>query len=183
MWIFNFLFIRDSLRLLLSAIIHSEDWSCLISRLSSFSALPRPPGSHAEKLFAIAFVTYCLYKVGKEFSNLTLLFEKRPQRRITGNLPHITIQCPVYKESLASVIDPTIQSLEIAVKYYRSQGGTASIFMNDDGLQLLDTEARIRRLEYYNDHNIGWVARPPHQKDGFVRVGRFRKVISSETLC
>jgi len=110
------------------------------------------------------------------------LLGRRPKRLVTSDLPHITIQCPIYKESLAGVIDPTIQSLEIAIKNYRSQGGTATIFMNDDGLQLLDTEMRTRRLEYYIDHDIGWVARPPHQKDGFVRVGRFRKVTSWEML-
>jgi len=53
--------------------------------------------------------------------------------------------------------------------------------MNDDGMQLLDPETRARRLEYYSHHDIGWVARPPHQKDGFLRVGRFRKVISWTT--
>jgi len=177
-WIFNFLFIRDSLRLLLLAIIRSEDWSLLMplaSRLSSFSALTR---AHAVQLLAILFVTYCLHRVGNTFRNLTLLPGRRPERRITGKLGHITIQCPVYKESLAGVIDPTIQSLKIAVAAYISQGGTASIFMNDDGMQLLDPETRAHRLEYYGNHDIGWVARPPHQEDGYVRVGRFRKVIS-----
>lgn len=101
-----------------------------------------------------------------------------PEQRIVRNLPHITIQCPVYKESLDGVIDPTIQSLKIAVSTYETQGGRASIFINDDGMQLLDPETRKLRQKYYHDHNIGWVARPPHQKDGFRRVGRFKKVTS-----
>ena len=65
---------------------------------------------------------------------------------ISGNLPHITIQCPVYMESLAGVIDPTVKSLKIAISTYESQGGTASIFINDDGMQLLDLETRELRI-------------------------------------
>jgi hypothetical protein len=36
-----------------------------------------------------------------------------------------------------SVIIPTITSLVAAVKYYEARGGTASIFVNDDGMQLV----------------------------------------------
>lgn len=48
-------------------------------------------------------------------------------------LPHVTIQMPVYKEGLKGVIIPTVTSLLAAVRYYEEQGGTASIFVNDDG--------------------------------------------------
>ena len=65
---------------------------------------------------------------------------KAPERRVTGRLPHITVQCPVYKESLANVIDPTMQSVRAAISTYELQGGTASIFVNDDGMQLLDQD-------------------------------------------
>jgi len=102
---------------------------------------------------------------------------KAPERRITGELPHITIQCPVYKESLAGVIDPTVQSLKVAISTYELQGGTASIFMNDDGMQLLDPEMAELRQRYYRNHNIGWVARPGHKQNGFLRAGRFKKVL------
>jgi hypothetical protein len=27
---------------------------------------------------------------------------------------------------------------------------------------------------YYRNHNIGWVTRLPHKKDGFIRAGRFK---------
>lgn len=50
--------------------------------------------------------------------------------------PHITIQMPVYKESLAGVIRPTVTSLKAAISQYELQGGTANIFVNDDGLQV-----------------------------------------------
>ncbi|KAJ8100763.1 glycosyl transferase family group 2-domain-containing protein [Lipomyces tetrasporus] len=101
-----------------------------------------------------------------------------PPRRISPNdgpLPHITIQCPVYKESLDGVIDPTMQSLLAAVTTYELQGGTANIFVNDDGLQIISEEEADARRRYYGDHLIGYVARPPHGENGFVRKGRFKK--------
>ena len=93
----------------------------------------------------------------------------------------MTIQMPVYKEGLWSVIDPTIMSLKAAISTYEMQGGTANIFINDDGLQIIpDNESRERR-DYYEEHNIGWVARPKHNPKGangektFTRAGKFKK--------
>ncbi|KAK9366566.1 glycosyl transferase family group 2-domain-containing protein [Lipomyces kononenkoae] len=102
-----------------------------------------------------------------------------PPKRISPNdgqpLPHITIQCPVYKESLDGVIAPTMESLLVAVATYELQGGTANIFVNDDGLQLISEDEAAARRRYYDDHLIGYVARPPHGQKGFVRKGRFKK--------
>jgi hypothetical protein len=84
---------------------------------------------------------------------------------------------PVYKEGMESVIIPTVRSLQAAISYYESRGGTASIFMNDDGLRagLSDEEAQMRR-DFYHDNHIGWVARPKHNGDeGYVRAGKFKK--------
>jgi hypothetical protein len=39
---------------------------------------------------------------------------------------------------MCSVIIPTVTSIKAAVKHYESVGGTASIFINDDGMQILD---------------------------------------------
>jgi hypothetical protein len=60
---------------------------------------------------------------------------------------------------------------------YARQGGSSHIFVCDDGLQLLNEEDREARISFYADHNIGWVARPPHssEPDGFKRAGRFKK--------
>jgi hypothetical protein len=68
-------------------------------------------------------------------------------------------------------------SLKKAMQTYARQGGTSTIFVHDDGLQLLSAEDREARIEFYADHNIGWVARPPHDNspDGFKRAGRFKK--------
>ena len=61
---------------------------------------------------------------------------------------------------------------------YARQGGTSTIFVNDDGLQLISPEDRAARLEFYANHGIGFVARPAHDgsnPDGFKRAGRFKK--------
>jgi hypothetical protein len=101
---------------------------------------------------------------------------KPPPRIRTATRPHVTIQCPVYKEGLESVIAPTVKSIKQAISTYELQGGTANIFVNDDGLQLLSPEARQARINFYTDHNIGWVARPKHGENGFLRRGKFKKV-------
>jgi hypothetical protein len=92
-------------------------------------------------------------------------------------LPHITIQMPVYKESLETVLAPSIESLKKAMQTYARQGGTSTIFINDDGLRLLSAPDRDERLAYYANHNIGWVSRPKHddRPGGFKRPGRFKK--------
>ena len=60
---------------------------------------------------------------------------------------------------------------------YARQGGTSTIFVNDDGLRLLNVEERDARIVFYANHGIGWVARPKHDDsaDGFKRAGRFKK--------
>jgi hypothetical protein len=58
---------------------------------------------------------------------------KRLHRDVQGGLPHVTIQMPVYKEGLQGVIKPTVQSIKQAISTYELQGGTANIFINDDG--------------------------------------------------
>jgi hypothetical protein len=42
--------------------------------------------------------------------------------------------------NFTSVIIPTVESLLKAIKYYEVQGGTASIYVNDDGMQVVDPE-------------------------------------------
>jgi hypothetical protein len=108
---------------------------------------------------------------------------KAPTRldRNAGSLPHVTIQMPVYKEGLVAVIQPTIISLKAAISTYELQGGTANIFVNDDGMQLLSAEEAQARRDFYEEHSIGWVARPKHNPkpdDGekaFLRRGKFKK--------
>jgi hypothetical protein len=91
--------------------------------------------------------------------------------------PKISIQMPVYKEGLDTVIIPTVRSLQAAISYYESRGGSANIFINDDGLRagIPEEDCRLRQ-EFYEDNRIGWVARPKHNGDeGYIREGKFKK--------
>ncbi|KAL2191949.1 hypothetical protein L209DRAFT_86213 [Thermothelomyces heterothallicus CBS 203.75] len=107
----------------------------------------------------------------------------RRLRRDQGPLPHVTIQMPVFKETLNAVIKPTVLSLKAAISTYEMQGGSANIFVNDDGMQLLSEEEAQARRDFYDEHNIGWVARPPHNPNPaadsgekrFLRRGKFKK--------
>ncbi|KIW19871.1 hypothetical protein PV08_00446 [Exophiala spinifera] len=110
-------------------------------------------------------------------------YSSRPPVRLTRkNLPHVTIQCPVYKEGLEAVIHPTMVSIHKAISTYELQGGSANVLINDDGMQLIPEDDALKRLRYYEDNNIGWIARPKHQPNGdengdhaYVRAGKFKK--------
>lgn len=65
--------------------------------------------------------------------------------RLRGNLPHVTIQCPVYKEGLEAVIKPTVKSIKAAMSTYELQGGSANIFIIDDDMQLISEEEQQAR--------------------------------------
>ena len=91
-------------------------------------------------------------------------------------LPPVTIQMPVYKEGLEGVIMPTIRSLKAAISHYESRGGTATIFINDDGMSVIPGDEQAMRKAFYYDNGIGWVARPKHNsEDGYLRKGKFKK--------
>ena len=138
-------------------------------------------------LFFMQSIVVCFAEIAGPTSqteeNSRFYSGKAPNRArfSTEPLPHVTIQCPVFKESLQSVIMPTIQSLKIAIGTYEMQGGTANIFINDDGMRLLTEQVGQLRRDYYEENHIGWVARPKHNpnpQDGepmFVRAGRFKK--------
>ncbi len=90
-------------------------------------------------------------------------------------LPSITIQVPVYKESLEGVIAPTILDMKKAMKKYELQGGKANILVCEDGMQLISEEEQQARKEFYQTQGCGWVSRPGHGHNGFNRAGRFKK--------
>lgn len=71
----------------------------------------------------------------------------------------------------------SVAHIKKAMQTYARQGGTSSILIHDDGLQLISEEEREKRMEFYTNQDIGWVARPPHSSlpDGFKRAGRFKK--------
>lgn len=133
----------------------------------------------------IANVFQLLGPISAVSTNSKYYSAKAPRRLDRGNgpLPHVTIQLPVYKEGLASVIKPTVLSIKAAISTYEMQGGSANIFVNDDGMQLISQEDAMARRDFYEEHNIGWVARPVHNPKPnleagerlFLRRGKFKK--------
>lgn len=131
----------------------------------------------------IVNLTQCFGPINNLNSNSKFYSGKPPQRLNRNNreLPHVTIQMPVYKEGLVGVIQPTIISLKAAISTYELQGGTANIFINDDGMQLLPEDEAQARRDFYDEHTIGWVARPGHKPNpqngekAFLRRGKFKK--------
>ncbi|KAK4102336.1 hypothetical protein N658DRAFT_495691 [Parathielavia hyrcaniae] len=130
-------------------------------------------------LFFAQVIVGCLAQIFGPIRQLTInskFFSARPPPRLrSAVLPHVTVQCPVYKEGLQGVIAPTVKSIKQAMSTYELQGGSANMFINDDGLQLISEEDRRARIEFYADHSIGWVARPKHGENGFLRRGKFKK--------
>ncbi|PHH82031.1 hypothetical protein CDD82_7230 [Ophiocordyceps australis] len=130
-------------------------------------------------LFFAQVIVGCLAQIlgpVRQLSTNSKFYSARPPPRLqTPTLPHVTIQCPVYKEGLHAVIMPTVKSIKQAMSTYELQGGSANMFVNDDGLQLLPEAERRARIDFYADNSIGWVARPRHGHDGFLRRGKFKK--------
>ncbi|KAK4227356.1 putative glycosyltransferase [Podospora fimiseda] len=130
-------------------------------------------------LFFAQVIVGCLAQIFGPIRQLTINSKfysaKLPPRLQSQVLPHVTVQCPVYKEGLNGVIAPTVKSIKQAMSTYELQGGSANMFINDDGLQLISEEERRARIEFYADHSIGWVARPKHGENGFTRKGKFKK--------
>lgn len=90
----------------------------------------------------VGCIAQCIGPVRQMRNNSNYFSAKRSPRMQNTTLPHITIQCPVYKERLASVIVPMVKSVKQAISMYELQGGSVNIFINDDGLQLIDEEER-----------------------------------------
>ncbi|KAI0052840.1 hypothetical protein FA95DRAFT_1601532 [Auriscalpium vulgare] len=132
--------------------------------------------------FALQVITNISYVFGPvaqyhENSKYYSAVKPGPNKEVDAHLPHITIELPVYKESLEQTIAPSVQSLKKAMQTYARQGGTSTIFVHDDGLQLISEADRAERVAFYADNGIGWVARPRHDdtEGGFKRRGRFKK--------
>jgi hypothetical protein len=55
-------------------------------------------------------------------------------------------------------------SIMAAIQYYEQLGGTASVFVNDDGMQCIQPDLATARKQYYRDNCIGYCARMPNMK-------------------
>jgi len=80
--------------------------------------------------------------------------------------PPITIQIPVYTEDF-KVIKETIIS---AIKVRNEYPGYCNIVIPEDGLLVINQDERNEREQWYNENNIGYIARPKQN-----RKGRFKK--------
>jgi hypothetical protein len=138
--------------------------------------------------FFMQVVIVCIFQffgpIGQCQAN-TKYYSGQAPHRLRGDspLPHVTIQCPIYTEGLEAVVEPTIRSLKAAISTYEMQGGSANIFVNDDGILAKLSKKEIEsRKRFYKKHNIGWVGRPAQNTDPtdgspmFLRRGRFKKV-------
>ena len=131
-----------------------------------------------EQFFAwviISIIAQIIGPISYLHMNSKFYSAKPPPRLFNCNLPHVTVQCPVYKEGLSAVLAPTIRSVKQAISTYELQGGTANILINDDGIQYMSEEDQQARINFYEGHGIGWTARPRDGDNSFVRKGRFKK--------
>jgi hypothetical protein len=97
-----------------------------------------------------------------------------PNKEVDSKLLHITIEMPVYKESLQETITPSVYSLKKAMQTYARQGGTSTILMQDNGLQLISDTERDERIAFYADHTTS--AGSPDQNTA--RTALFMQVVS-----
>ncbi|KAI0260587.1 glycosyl transferase family group 2-domain-containing protein [Gloeopeniophorella convolvens] len=159
-----------------------QEWR-LDHNYTRFALLVTTPFLFCVSLFfslqVITNISYVLGPVAQyhENSKYYSAVKPGPNKEVDARLPHISIELPVYKESLEQTISPSVMSLKKAMQTYARQGGTSSIFVHDDGLQLLSDADREERVRFYADNGIGWVARPKHDdtEGGFKRRGRFKK--------
>jgi cellulose synthase/poly-beta-1,6-N-acetylglucosamine synthase-like glycosyltransferase len=127
----------------------------------------------------IGNISYIFGPVAQYHENSKYYSALRPavHKETDAHLPHITVELPVYTEGLSQTITPSVMSIKKAMQTYARQGGTSSIFVHDDGLQVIKESEREERIRFYADNGIGWVARPKHDSSegGFKRRGRFKK--------
>ncbi len=167
---------RSYLRLAFLALVPVQVFFTLVSTpLHHACSIPSTDRTQFFAQVIVGCIAQCIGPVRQMQLNSKYYSAKCSPRLRTQTLPHVTIQCPVYKEGLGSVIAPTVKSIKQAISTYELQGGTANMLINDDGLQIISEEERKARIDFYQDHNIGWTARPKHNSEGFVRKGKFKK--------
>ena len=190
---------RNYVRLAFIIAAPFQIWLALVSEVGAFAYILR--------LIHYSGLQFFMQTLGGCISQLlgptnqmrinTKFYSGQKSRPISRNiLPHITIQCPVYKESLEETIIPTMESVQDAIRTYEMQGGSANIFVCEDGMQVVSEKEAERRKQYYEEQRIGWVSRPKHKEPPkakglfsfskqppnpangdqyFIRAGKFKK--------
>ena len=127
-------------------------------------------------LLAFSFLNYLVFGLKnlilssdmcKHNSTYYSCFKSKPPNK----LPHVTIQMPIYKESFEITIVPSIKSLKIAMEFYMKCGGYVNLYINDDGFAFLSKDEQLKRIQYYNDNNIGWTSRDILNRNGIFKKG------------
>ncbi|KAM0754659.1 hypothetical protein T439DRAFT_284745 [Meredithblackwellia eburnea MCA 4105] len=105
----------------------------------------------------------------RQMGSNSLYYSGVPPVQLEGTqLPHFTVIMPVC--DLDEVLAPSIESVSRAIRNYELQGGTASILVCEDGMQLVEEKEMLRRKDFYERFGCNWVARHPEN-----RAGRFKK--------
>jgi hypothetical protein len=114
-------------------------------------------------------------------SNTTFLSFMPQSIECTDNLKEkrVTVQIPVYTEDFENVIMKTLLNVLDVCRHYNQQNVIKmNIFINDDGLQVVDSKEKDKRIAFYNAHpEIFYIARPKEK-----RRGRFKKA-SNMNFC
>lgn len=178
LFLISLLFILSIYRVVIFSLKHSQyNFLFLLLVLLSIFILLFPLHILISGLFNMLGSTEFFFRNNKYYS-CTI---EQTRSLLGQNRQHtVTIQIPVYKEDFNSVIKPTIKSAMLCKKYYdrmTEYDVTVNIFVNDDGLQVIDKKEAEKRINYYTRHNIGYVARP---QEG--RKGKFKKA-SNMNFC
>lgn len=94
----------------------------------------------------------------------------RTPRDVERALPPVVCMVPVYTEPFEDVIQPTLDSVRVAIDMYAAIGGVAKLVVCEDGLQALPQSDAAVRVAYYTGHDVAYVARPLSG-----RRGKFKK--------
>lgn len=129
--------------------------------------------------FGLFFTSFAIKVV---IINIILLFNMRkymtnsqtystiPQELPDGfdktSLPLVIIHIPIYKECFDNVIKPTIENVKLAIEHYKTFGGKCKLLISDDGYECIDDAEREKRLTYYVENNVHFVARPKQNRKG-----------------
>lgn len=93
----------------------------------------------------------------------------------------ITIQIPVYTENFDFTLKKTFDNIIDLCNLYNNDTNNKlklNLFINDDGLQVIDTVEKEKRINYYSQYDfLFWIARPNEN-----RTGKFKKA-SNMNFC
>lgn len=95
-----------------------------------------------------------------------------------ASYPTASIVVPFYQEPFEVIVKTMNQAIRV-VDFYnqKAKAKKANFIVFDDGLQTpgLDSQEKDKRIKFYRENGIAYIARPPNNKEGFYRTGFFKK--------